>query len=226
MGRSSNSPPPKSARQQSDGRAASCIWLGWATVENKTLRRWNPTFIQPHHRWIAVGIPDFAAWRFIRNAFAVRVRLGDPRVVPCFCCTFPLGMPSSTTAGNPLAVCAQFLRQRHWPSPEVERLGIPKKPHHPLQMGRTFAASPVRYSLRPAKLLAALADLTGYFSQPTVAFTSRLSTGRSPFPSLDITTVATEQVPPAGLSPAGTSASIAAPTSHSYDSFIHYTSPV
>jgi serine/threonine protein kinase len=57
-------------------------------------------------------------------------------------------------------------------------------------MGRTFAASPVRYSLRPAKLLATLADLTGYFSQPTVTFTSRLSTGRSSFPSLDITTVA------------------------------------
>ncbi len=125
---------------------------------------------------------------------------------------FPLGMPFSAIAGNPLAVCAQFLRQRHWPSPEVERLGTPKKPHHPLQMGRTFAASPVRYSLQPAKLLATLADLTGYFSQPSVAFTSRLSTGRSPFPPLDITTVATEQVPPAGLSPAGTSASIAAPT--------------
>jgi hypothetical protein len=57
-------------------------------------------------------------------------------------------------------------------------------------MGRTFAASLVRYSLRPAKLLATLADLTGYFSQPTVAFTSRLSTGRSSFPALDITTVA------------------------------------
>ncbi len=29
----------------------------------------------------------------------------------------------------------------------------------------------VRYSLRPAKLLAILADLTGYFSLPTAAFT-------------------------------------------------------
>jgi hypothetical protein len=171
------------------------------------LIRRNPPHSQAHS--------DFAAWRFIRNAFAVLVRLGDPRLVPCFCCTFPLDMPSSTTAGSPLAVCAQFLRQRHWPSPEVERLGTPKKPHHPLQTGRTFAASLVRYSLRPAKLLATLADLTGYFSQPTVAFTSRLSTGRSSFPSLDITTVATEQVPPTGLSPAGTSASIAAPTPYS-----------
>ena len=182
----------------------SSLRSGFCCPGPSSLIRPHPPHLQAHS--------DFTAWRFIGNAFAVLVRLGDPRVVPCFCCTFPLGMPSSTTAGNSLAVCTQFLRQRHWPSPEVERLGTPEKPHHPLQMGRTFAASLVRYSLRPAKLLATLADLTGHFSQPTVAFTSRLSTGRSPFQSLDITTVATEQVPPAGLSPAGTSASIAAPT--------------
>src|ERR1700674_803038 len=35
-------------------------------------------------------------------------------------------------------------------------------------------------------------------------------TGRPPFPQSDITTVATEQTPPMGLSPIGTSASIAA----------------
>ena len=192
----------------------SSLRSGFCCPGPSSLIRPHPPHSQAHS--------DFAAWRFIRNAFAVLVRLGDPRLVPCFCCTFPLDMPSSTTAGSPLAVCAQFLRQRHWPSPDVERLGTPKKPHHPLQRGRTFAASLVRYSLRPAKLLATLADLTGYFSQPTAAFTSRLSTGRSSFPSLDITTVATEQVPPTRLPPAGTSASIAAPTSHSYDSFIHY----
>src|SRR5262249_7688518 len=31
---------------------------------------------------------DFTAWRLIRDAFAVRERLGDPRVVPSFHCTF------------------------------------------------------------------------------------------------------------------------------------------
>jgi hypothetical protein len=160
----------------------SSLRSGFCCPGPSSLIRPHPPHSQAHS--------DFAAWRFIRNAFAVLVRLGDPRLVPCFCCTFPLDMPSSTTAGSPLAICAQFLHQRHWPSPEVERLGTPKKPHHPLQMGRTFAASLVRYSLRPAKLLATLADLTGYFSQPTVTFTSRLSTGRSSFPSLDITTVA------------------------------------
>jgi hypothetical protein len=160
----------------------SSLRSGFCCPGPSSLIRPHPPHSQAHS--------DFAAWRFIRNAFAVLVRLGDPRLVPCFCCTFPLDMPSSTTAGSPLAVCAQFLHQRHWPSPEVERLGTPEKPHHPLQMGRTFAASLVRYSLRPAKLLATLADLTGYFSQPTVTFTSRLSTGRSSSPSLDITTVA------------------------------------
>ena len=40
-------------------------------------------------------------------------------------------------------------------------------------------------------------------AQPTQAFTPELAAGRSPFPSSGITTVATEQVSPAGLSPAG-----------------------
>jgi hypothetical protein len=89
-----------------------------------------------------------------------------------------------------------------------------------------FAASLVRYPLRPVELLASLADLTGYCSQPTEAFTAGLSTGRSPFPPPGMTAVATERVPPAGLSPTETSASIAASGPSAYDSFIHHTSPV
>jgi len=48
--------------------------------------------------------------------------------------------------------------------------------------------------------------------RPTGTFTPELSTGWSPFTSSGITTVATEQVPPTGLSPVGTAASIAALT--------------
>jgi hypothetical protein len=33
MGRSSNSPPPKSAQKQSNGLGGAWEWLGWATVE-------------------------------------------------------------------------------------------------------------------------------------------------------------------------------------------------
>jgi hypothetical protein len=191
---------------------------GFYCPSPSTLNRPHPSHSQAH--------PVFAAWRFIRDAFAVLVRLGDPRVVPCFRCSFLLNMPPSTTAGSSLAACAQFLRQRCWPSPESERLGTPKVPHHPLPMGRIFAASLVRYSLRPVKLLAPLADPTGYFAQPSEAFTPGLSSSRSPFSLPGITTVATEQAPPTGLSPAGTSASIAAPDPLSYDFCIHYTSPV
>jgi hypothetical protein len=54
--------------------------------------------------------------------------------------------------------------------------------------------------LRPAGLLASL----------TETFTSGLSTVRSPSLSPDMTTVATGQFPPAGLSPAGSAASVAA----------------
>ena len=79
---------------------------------------------------------DFTALRLIRDALAVRTRLSDPRVVPCFRCAFLLGMPSSTTAGSPSAAYAQFLHRRRWPSPRLVRLGTPKYPHHPLLMGR------------------------------------------------------------------------------------------
>ena len=61
--------------------------------------------------------------------------------------------------------------------------------------------------------------------QPTGALSSGLSTGRSPSPPPDMTTASTEQVPPVGLSPTGTPASIAAPNPSTYDSFIHYTMP-
>jgi hypothetical protein len=64
--------------------------------------------------------------------------------------------------------------------------------------------------LRPVELLVSLADLTGVFPSQRRLLPPSFPTGRSPFPRSDITTVATEQAPPMGLSPIGTSASIAA----------------
>jgi hypothetical protein len=43
---------------------------------------------------------DFTVWRLIRDAFAVRERLGDPRAVPGFCCSFLPDMPSSMSPGS------------------------------------------------------------------------------------------------------------------------------
>jgi hypothetical protein len=74
-----------------------------------------------------------------------------------------------------------------------------------------FAASPVSYSLRPVGLLAPLADLTGcYPSQPRLLLPG--FRWAVTLPIAGMATVATEQVPPAELSPSGTSASLAAPS--------------
>jgi hypothetical protein len=169
-----------------------------------TLNRPHPPH-SPAHR-------VFTALRLIPDAFAVCAHLGDPRVVPCFRCAFCLGMSSSTTPESSAAPCTQFLRRRRWLSPLTDGLSTPNLSHHPLRVGLTFrgfAGSPL---LQPAELLASLADPTG-LPQPTETFTSGLPTGWSPFPPPDMTTVATGQFPPAGLTPARTSASIAAPVS-------------
>jgi hypothetical protein len=54
-----------------------------------SLNRPHPSHSQAHR--------DFAAQRFIRDAFAVREHLGDPRLVPGFRRPFFPDMPSSTT---------------------------------------------------------------------------------------------------------------------------------
>ena len=52
--------------------------------------------IRPTHRHITI-LPSV---RLIRDAFAVRVRLGDPRVVPSFHCPFLPDMPPSMSPGR------------------------------------------------------------------------------------------------------------------------------
>src|ERR1700719_4316938 len=75
-----------------------------------------------------------------------------------------------------------------------------------------FGATWFTHSLRPARLLAPLYGSDRYSGWPPGAFTSRLSTGRSPFPLLDMTTTATGHPLLAGLSPARMTASFAALT--------------
>jgi hypothetical protein len=84
----------------------------------------------------------------------------------------------------------------------------------PFSSSATNSLWPVldRLPLRPARLLAPLYGSDRYSRRPPGAFTSRLSTGRSPFPLLDMTTTATGPPLLAGLSPARMTASFAAPT--------------
>ena len=98
---------------------------------------------------------DFTAWRLIRDAFAVRERLGDPRVVPSFRCSFFPGMPSPTTPGNPITVSSRTAMSA-WPSPRIDRLGIPKDPAIRCTREVNFGATWFTHSLPPARLLAPL----------------------------------------------------------------------
>jgi hypothetical protein len=129
---------------------------------------------------------DFTARRLIRDAFAVRERRGDPRVVPSFHCAFLPDMPSSPTPGSSYTAssnsrCRPGLRHRLTGS----TLPIP-----PQSASRGRSISRLHwFTLAMACQVARLpsTDLTE-IPQPPEAFTSRLSTGRSPFPSLDMTT--------------------------------------
>jgi hypothetical protein len=139
----------------------------------------------PPHSW---AHRIFTAWRLIRDAFAVRERLGDPRVVPGFRYPFCPGIPSSPTPGSSIIVSSSAAMSTR-PSPRVDRLGTPKTPAIRFTRAMTFVASWFTHLLRSASLLAPCTDLTGY--PASGAFTSGLSAGWSPFPLQDITTTAT-----------------------------------
>ena len=87
---------------------------------------------------------DFPAVPVMRDAFAVRERLGDPRVVPNFHCTFLPGMPSSPTPGSPTSICSRTSMPT-WPSPFDHRLGTPKIPAIRSTRASHFVASLVRF---------------------------------------------------------------------------------
>jgi hypothetical protein len=76
--------------------------------------------------------------------------------------------------------------------------------------GAEDVGASLRFAFATAYRVASLLGGSDRVSPATETFTSGLSTGRSPFPLPDITTVASGHSPPAGLSPAGTAASVAA----------------
>ncbi len=164
----------------------------------------SPSLLNRPHPSHSRAHPNFTALRLIRDAFAVRYRLGDPRVVPGFHDTFLLDMLSSKTAGSPPVAFAQFFTDVDGLRPDSKGSALPSIPIIRFRWDVVFAAALVRYPLRPVELLASLADLAELFAQPPETFTPELSTGRSPLPLSGITTVATEQAPPVGLAPTGT----------------------
>src|SRR6266536_2835543 len=77
-----------------------------------------------------------------------------------------------------------------WPPPRSERLGTPDPPAIRFARGTYFGASWFTHLLQPVRLLAPLYG-SDRNAQPPGAFTSRLSTDRSPSPLLGMTTTAT-----------------------------------
>jgi hypothetical protein len=98
-------------------------------------------------------------------------------------------MPPSLTPGSSVIVWSRTSMPTS-PSPSSEQLGTPNPPAIRFTRGTSFGASRFTHLLRPVRLLALLYGSDRY-ARPPRAFTSRLSTARSPSPLLDMTTTAT-----------------------------------
>src|SRR3954464_13443102 len=98
-------------------------------------------------------------------------------------------MPSSLTPGSSTSHVSSVATPTR-PSPRSERLGTPNNPAIRFTRDPVFEASLVRVCYGLSGCSPPWTDWTR-FPQPPGAFTSRLPTGRSPFPPLDMTTTAT-----------------------------------
>ncbi|MCU1318227.1 MAG: hypothetical protein JWN63_3549 [Candidatus Acidoferrum typicum] len=119
-------------------------------------------------------------------------------------------MPPSTTPGSPSAASAQFFANGLGLRRPLNPTRHSHLPHHPLPMGESFRGFPGSLFATACRFACLPGGSDRALPQPTETFTPKLSTGRSPFPLSGITTVVTEQAPPAGLAPTGMSTSIAA----------------
>jgi hypothetical protein len=146
------------------------------------LNRPHPSHSQAHRNFIAL--------RLICDAFAVRERLGDPRVVPGFRCSFFPDMPSPKT---PRSSDIRKFQNRDVDVGLHQRNSGSALPMFPQSVSRgwnNFEASTVR----PFATVCQVARRPVWIwpvSWPTAPFTSRLSAARSPSPLLDMTTAST-----------------------------------
>ena len=113
-------------------------------------------------RWHIVISPTL---RLIRDAFAVRERLGDPRVVPSFCCAFLLDMPPSMPSGRSKIRFIQITDFDFGLRLDLRGSALPGILLSASSRAR-FRGFLVRISLRPVQLLASLDGSDQDFSQP------------------------------------------------------------
>ena len=153
-------------------------------------------------------IAYFTAWRLIRDAFAVRERLSDPRVVPGFRYSFRPDMPPSLTPESSIVVSVQNtdvdIGLRHGPTGSA----LPRFPQSVSRGDWLFGASLVRNLLRPVRLLAPLYGSDRFPGQRGFYIQAFSGSVALPAAGYDYNSVWTPLL--AGLSPAGMAASLAA----------------
>jgi hypothetical protein len=137
------------------------------------------------------------------------IRLGR-QVVPCFRCMFLLDMPSSRSPESSSVILTQSLHRRPWPSPRGGNgSALSILPTIRFKRGALISGF-YGFAFATACQVASLLGGSDRVAPAPETFTPRLSTRRSPFALLGMTTVASGPLPPAGLAPAGTAVSIAA----------------
>jgi hypothetical protein len=172
---------------------------------------------QSIHAYSTSSVPLAGASRFRRIAVYTECLrcAGAPRR-PTTGSVLSLRVPYRHAAlydpGESIGCLCSVLRQRPWPSSSLNPTRHSHLPHHPLPMGESFRGFPGSLFATACRFACLPGGSDRALPQPTETFTPKLSTGRSPFPLSGITTVVTEQAPPAGLAPTGTSTSIAAPS--------------
>ena len=193
-------------------------WLGYPPPQGPSLGSRlccpGPSSLNRPHPPHSQAHRDFTARRLIRDVFAVRERLGDPRVVPSFRCTFLPGMPPSLTPGSSTPICPE-LSMPTLAFAEIRPARHSLYSRNPLHAGHVFRGFTGSLPLRPVRLLAPLYGPDrvspangGFYIQ---AFDGAVAL---PVAGYDYNSNWTPLL--AGLSPAGMAASFAAP-----DPYVH-----
>jgi hypothetical protein len=122
----------------------------------------------------------------------VLVRLGDPRVVPCFRCSLLLDMPPSKTSGSPSGAQAQCFPNGIGLNRVLNGSALPSTPVIRSRRGRHFAAS-LRFAFATAcRVVSPLDGSDRALAQPQGPLLPSFRTSRSPFSPSGIATVVSE----------------------------------
>jgi hypothetical protein len=152
---------------------------------------------------------NFPAVPVICDAFAVRERLGDPRVVPHFRCSFLSTMSSPMTPASSSAAFAQFFADDNGLAPTSDRLDARDSPAIRFRRALHFGAYTVHYCYNLVDCLLLWRIRPDY--EPQELLRPGFRQTKSPWSTAGYDYDDGWAISSAGLSPAGMAASVAAP---------------